>query len=61
MAVIILASVFMGFTDTYYLAGVFQSPLPNLLVHIHGVAGLGGRGPPASRGSRCTGKIVLIS
>jgi hypothetical protein len=36
MAVIILASVFMGFAPTYYLAGVFKAPLPNLLVHIHG-------------------------
>jgi hypothetical protein len=54
MAVITLASVFMGFAHTYYQAGVFQAPLPNLLVHIHHAAGLGGGGPPASRGSRCT-------
>lgn len=37
MAVIIFASVFVGFARTYYLAGVFKAPLPNLLVHIHGV------------------------
>src|SRR5208282_1203920 len=36
MAVVILASVFVGFARTYYLAGVFKAPLPNLLIHIHG-------------------------
>ena len=36
VAVLILASVFLGFARTYYLAGVFRAPLPNLLVHIHG-------------------------
>jgi hypothetical protein len=36
MAVIILAAVFIGFARSYYLAGVFHAPLPNLLVHIHG-------------------------
>jgi hypothetical protein len=36
MAVLILASVFVGFARSYYLAGVFKAPLPNLLVHIHG-------------------------
>jgi hypothetical protein len=38
MAVLILASVFVGFAPTYYLAGIFKAPLPNLLVHIHGAA-----------------------
>ena len=38
MWVIILAAVFIGFARTYYLAGVFQAPLPNLLVHVHGAA-----------------------
>jgi len=38
MAVVILASVFVGFAKSYYLAGVFKAPLPNLLVHIHGAA-----------------------
>jgi hypothetical protein len=37
MAVVILASVFVGFAHSYYLAGAFKAPLPNLLVHIHGV------------------------
>ncbi len=36
MALIILASVFVGFARTYYLAGVFKAPLPNLLIHVHG-------------------------
>jgi hypothetical protein len=36
MAVLILVSVFVGFARSYYLAGVFRAPLPNVLVHIHG-------------------------
>ncbi|MGA2019947.1 MAG: hypothetical protein ABSH02_05095 [Candidatus Sulfotelmatobacter sp.] len=36
MAVVILGSVFVGFARSYYLAGMFKAPLPNLLVHIHG-------------------------
>lgn len=31
-----LASVFVGFAPTYYLAGVFNAPLPNIIIHIHG-------------------------
>lgn len=38
MALAFLLSVFIGFARTYYLAGVFKAPLPNLLVHIHGAA-----------------------
>lgn len=38
LAVVILVSVFVGFAPSYYLASVFKAPpLPNLLVHIHGV------------------------
>src|SRR5579864_3008104 len=37
MATLVLATVFAGFARTYYLAGVFRAPLPNLLIHIHGV------------------------
>ena len=37
MAVVSLVVIFIGFARTYYLAGVFKAPLPNLLVHIHGV------------------------
>jgi hypothetical protein len=36
MAVVSLIVVFVGFARTYFLAGVFRAPLPNLLVHIHG-------------------------
>jgi hypothetical protein len=38
MALVILVFVFVGFAPTYYLAGVFRAPLPNLLVHVHGAA-----------------------
>jgi hypothetical protein len=36
MALLILATVLVGFARTYFLAGVFRAPLPNLLIHIHG-------------------------
>jgi hypothetical protein len=36
IAVLILATVFVGFARSYFLAGVFKAPLPNLLIHIHG-------------------------
>jgi hypothetical protein len=36
MALLILATVFVGFARTYFLAGVFRAPLPNILIHIHG-------------------------
>jgi hypothetical protein len=36
MAMLILLAVFAGFAHTYYLAGLFRAPLPNLLVHLHG-------------------------
>ena len=36
MAVLILATVFVGFARTYYLAGVFLAPLPSVIIHIHG-------------------------
>src|SRR5262244_1528011 len=38
MALVIFGAVFLGFARSYYLAGVFHAPLPNLLVHIHGAA-----------------------
>lgn len=37
IAFLILITVFVGFARTYFLAGVFRAPLPNLLIHIHGV------------------------
>src|SRR5664279_5291888 len=36
MAILILGAVYLGFARSYYLAGVFQAHLPNLLIHIHG-------------------------
>lgn len=36
LALLILATVFVGFARTYFLAGVFRAPLPNILIHIHG-------------------------
>jgi hypothetical protein len=36
IVLVILVAVFVGFARSYYLAGVFQAPLPNRLVHIHG-------------------------
>jgi hypothetical protein len=36
MALLILVTVFVGFARTYFLAGVFRAPLPNLLIHLHG-------------------------
>lgn len=38
MALLILATVFLGFARTYYLAGVFRAPLPSLIIHLHGAA-----------------------
>jgi hypothetical protein len=38
MAGIALIVVLVGFARTYFLAGLFRAPLPNLLVHIHGAA-----------------------
>lgn len=37
MALLILATVLVGFARTYFLAGVFHAPLPNVLIHIHAV------------------------
>jgi hypothetical protein len=38
MALLMLATVFVGFARTYYLAGVFHAPLPSLIIHLHGAA-----------------------
>jgi hypothetical protein len=38
MAVLILGTVFLGFARTYFLAGVFQAPLPSWVIHLHGAA-----------------------
>jgi len=36
MALAMLATVFIGFARTYYLAGVFNAPLPSKILHLHG-------------------------
>ena len=36
MALLMLATVFVGFAPTYYLAGVFHAPLPSTIIHVHG-------------------------
>jgi hypothetical protein len=38
MALLMLTTVFVGFARSYYLAGVFQAPLPSLIIHLHGAA-----------------------
>jgi hypothetical protein len=38
VALLMLATVFLGFAQTYYLAGVFRAPLPSLIIHLHGAA-----------------------
>ena len=38
MAAVVLVVVLVGFARTYFLAGLFRAPLPNLLVHIHATA-----------------------
>ena len=38
MALLVLATVFVGFGPTYYWAGVFEAPLPSRIVHFHAVA-----------------------
>ena len=38
MALLMLVTVFVGFARTYYLAGLFQAPLPSLIIHLHGAA-----------------------
>ncbi len=38
MAGVALIAILVGFARTYFLAGLFRAPLPNLLVHIHAVA-----------------------
>lgn len=38
MAVILWATVLVGFSKTYFMAGMVRAPLPNVLIHIHGAA-----------------------
>jgi hypothetical protein len=36
MALLMLATVLVGFARTYFLAGVFRAPLPATIIHVHG-------------------------
>lgn len=38
MAVLLLATVFVGFAKTYYLAGMLRATLPSVIIHLHGAA-----------------------
>ncbi len=38
MALLLFATVFLGFAHTYYLAGIFSAPLPSFIIHLHGAA-----------------------
>jgi FtsH-binding integral membrane protein len=38
MAVLLLATVFVGFAKTYYLAGMIHATLPSVIIHLHGAA-----------------------
>lgn len=38
MALLMLVAAFVGFGPTYYLAGVFNAPLPSRIIHLHAVA-----------------------
>src|SRR5438270_2982841 len=33
---LMLATVFIGFAPSYYMAGMFRAPLPSRIIHIHG-------------------------
>lgn len=37
MAVLILATVFVGFARTYFLAGMVRAHLPSPIIHVHGI------------------------
>lgn len=38
MALLILFTVFLGFARSYFLAGMFNAPLPSRIIHLHGAA-----------------------
>jgi hypothetical protein len=38
MALLLLATVFVGFARTYYLAGIMRATLPSVIIHLHGAA-----------------------
>jgi hypothetical protein len=38
MALLLLATVFVGFARSYYLAGMMRATLPSVIIHLHGAA-----------------------
>ena len=38
MVLLIAGTVFLGFAQSYFLAGVFRAPLPSWVIHVHGAA-----------------------
>jgi hypothetical protein len=38
MAILLLATVFVGFAASYYLAGMVKAPLPSKIIHVHALA-----------------------
>jgi len=36
MAILILGTVFLGFAQSYFLAGIFKAPLASWILHVHG-------------------------
>jgi hypothetical protein len=38
MAILLCVVVVIGFSRSYYFAGMVRAPLPNALVHVHGAA-----------------------
>jgi len=38
MAILLCAVVIIGFSPTYFRAGIFQAPLPSPILHVHGAA-----------------------
>jgi FtsH-binding integral membrane protein len=37
-ALLMAATVYVGFAPTYYMAGIFRAPLPSAIIHLHGAA-----------------------
>jgi hypothetical protein len=54
MAAVALAVVLIGFARTYFLAGLFWAPLPNLLVRCWMRASTAGRCSTPTRSGSCT-------
>jgi hypothetical protein len=37
MAILLAGSVLLGFARSYFLAGIVRAPLPNKMIHVHGI------------------------